>query len=414
MSKGRKAKNLTVEVTSPVLRYFQEFLSYMPNPDLILNQRGETLEVYRLMKLDARVSSLLKLRKDYALGFPYVLRPTVETSQAEAIARDVGQVLSGLNLYQELRELLSALEFGYAVAEVVWQLRDGLWVPEKVLSRKPERFSFRADGTLVLLDSPEGPKVLDMPYKFIVHRHEPEAENPYGSSVLRQCYWPWAFKKAGFRFWLTAAEKFGVPTVLALFRVENPDEAAERAEFIAEALSRIEMDAAVALSDVEDVRTLEARGQLRDFRELIDCCNAEISYALTGQSLATAEAEHGTRAQAEVHERTLRKLAGGDARALAWTLQKTLIQWIVELNWGPEAPVPVFEFDTSERTEWQMVKDSIDRGVPVSKKALYRDYGIPEPEGPEDAFVSPEFQLQGIELADVKKKTFLLPRLRRT
>ena len=362
----------------------------MPNPDLLLEETGETIEIYRKMLLDARISSLLELRKTMVLNFPFHLKPGDETQKAKEIADFVSKCLERLNCYQEFKELLSALEFGFAVSEVIWELKNGYWIPKALKSRKQERFGFRPDGTAVLIVDPLKPlRLLNEPYKFIIHRHSPQAENPYGNSVLKQCYWPWMFKRAGFRFWMTAAEKFGVPTVLAIFETDDEDKA--RAQMLAEALSSIQNDAAVALANIKHVDTLEVKGRLSDFKVLIDCCNNEISYALTGQSLATAESKYGTKAQAEVHEEMLKRSAMGDAKELAWVLNRTLISWIVELNFGKDAPVPIFEFE-------------LDRGVPVSRQALYTKYNIPEPINTEDAFVS----TKGLNLSDdIKKKTFL-------
>jgi len=397
--------NLSVEIISPVASYFGKFLTYMPNPDLLLEETGETLEIYHKMLLDARISSLLGLRKTTVLNFPFHLKPGDETPKAKEIADFVDSCLERLNCYQEFKELLSALEFGFAVSEVIWELKNGYWISKALKSRKQERFGFRPDGTAVLIVDPVKPlRLLNDPYKFIIHRHSPQAENPYGNSVLKQCYWPWMFKKAGFRFWMTAAEKFGVPTVLAIFETDDEDKARARAQMLTEALSNIQNDAAIALANIKDVDTLEVKGDLADFKVLIDCCNNEISYALTGQSLATAESKYGTKAQAEVHEKMLKKFAMGDAKELAWTLNRTLISWITELNFGKDAPVPILEFELDEYASWEIVKDAMDRGVSVSKQALYTKYNIPEPINMEDAFVS----AKGLNLSDdIKKKTFL-------
>jgi phage gp29-like protein len=401
-------KDLSVEVISPTASFLGKFLSYMPNPDLLLDTTNETLEIYRLMMLDGRISSLLELRKMIVLNLPYRVKPIDESDKkAKEIADFVLDAISRINIFSQLKELLSALEMGFSFSEVVWELENGYWMPKELYSRKQERFGFKEDGTPVLVVDPVNPmRVLDNPYKFIVHRHSPIAENPYGNSVLKQCYWPWMFKKAGFRFWLTAAEKFGVPTVLALFDTDNEEQARDRADLIAAALSNIQNDAAVALSNMKDIKTLEMKGgSLADFKVLIDACNSEISYAISGQSLATSESKYGTRAQAEVHEDVLRELAKGDAKQLAWTLNNTLIKWIVELNFTQNAPHPVFEFEFEEAASWEIVKDAIDRGVAVSKDALYKQYNIPRPADEADAFM---VSSGSIQLSDsLKKKTNL-------
>ncbi|OHD80492.1 MAG: hypothetical protein A3J97_10730 [Spirochaetes bacterium RIFOXYC1_FULL_54_7] len=288
--------------------------------------------------------------------------------------------------YNDCREMLSAIPFGFSVSEAEWKLYGSEWWMERISCRKQERFSFSPNGQIYLLDNLDS-KPLDQPYKFIVHHNNPQAENPYGTAALSQCFWPWMFKKSGFRFWLTAAEKFGVPTVLALFDCSDETIARTRAAALSAALAGIQSDAAVALANVKEVDTLEIKGNLEGFKTLIECCNSEISYAITGQALATQEAQYGTRAQGEVHERVMDHVVRGDARALAYTENTTIVPWIVELNFGPDAPMPRWVYDFEEYATWEQVMGALDHEIPVSKEAIYTRYSIPKPQDEADAYV---------------------------
>ena len=202
---------------------FVDFLDAIPNPDGLLNDTGETLSIYREMKCDARIISLLELQKSKVLENRWYLDGQ---GCSEVVVQKVTGILKLINLQKEMKELLSALDYGYAVSEVVWQPSNGLWLP-RLLNRKPERFTFGRDDTLYYRGDMEMQQ-LTSPMKFVVHRHESEGENPYGTSVLQACYWPWMFKKAGWRFWLITAEMFGVPTIIALLEGDDR-ETAERA-----------------------------------------------------------------------------------------------------------------------------------------------------------------------------------------
>jgi len=378
-------KTLT-QVVAAEWSFFELFLSYMPNPDPLLEQTKESIEVYNRMLLDEQIGACLDVRKKAVLACPW--RIQVKNGQ-EKVAELVENVLRSFPIRRLLEQLLAALEFGYSVVEVVWENRGGRWIPEETVLLKPERFGFTPDGRLRMLFPHT--KELEEKYKFIVHRHGVAPENPYGASVLRRCYWPWTFKRAGWRFWLTAAEKFGVPTVLALFKENNEEQARRKADVIAELLSTIKTDAGIALANVDEVKTLEVRGDgLRSFEILIEMCNRAIAKAITGQVLATDEAKHGTRAQASVHEDIFYEVVDADCRELEETINKTLIPWIVELNLGADAEPPRFVIDTATETPWEVIKEAIDRGIPVSKEALYATYGIPKPKDEADAFVSPK------------------------
>lgn len=400
-------KQLQAEIITP--QHFHGFMDYMPNPDELLSEIGESIDIYRSMMLDGRIKSLLTLRKTAVLNNNW--RVVAGDEGSERIAEGIREALQRRNLYHEMLEMLSAVDFGFSVTEVVWELRAGWWMPAALKSRKQERFRFSPSGELVYA-GPYGERKLTEPYKFIVHRHDPQPENPYGEPVLKQCYWPYKFKRAGWRFWLTVAEKFGVPTVLAVFETSDEEEAASRASMLAESLAGIQGDAAVGLANVKEVKALEMHGNVSDFRTLIDAANTEISYAVTGQSLATGEAEYGTRAQGTVHQEVMDELVRSDARALAHTIQETLIDWMVELNYGPDAPRPRFEFELEDYANWEIVKGAMEAGVPVSRDDLYNRYGIPRPKSDEDSFAQAPQPPGGMGMQLADDDGFFLPRRR--
>jgi len=392
---------ILTQVTATEWQAFERFLSYMPRVDDFLQEIGETIEIYDRMLTDEEIGAALDVRKKALLSYPWAISPKDESEEAAKAANLVRDILKRFPFSKLLEQCLTALEFGFAVVEIVWedpQNTNGLWVPRETILLRHKRFELTPEGKIRAI-YPE-PKELAERFKFILHRHGISPENPYGVSVLRRCYWPWRFKRAGWQFWLTAAERFGVPSVIALLDVENAksaQEIEERAQFVGEALKSLRVDSAVAVAGAKEIQVLEAR-RLEGFEKLIELCNRAITKAITGQILATGEAKHGTRAQATVHENILYEIVDSDARNLAETLNRTLIPWIVELNLGPEAPVPKFEFDLAEETPWERVREAIDRGVPVSRKALYEIYGLPQPEDDQDVFLSPK--AGGLVLSD--------------
>ena len=375
------------EVVSQYEAIFAGFLDYMPNPDLLLSTTGETLETYDKMLLDPHIGSMLDLRKSFTRGRAWDLEPAGNDTLSIKATELVKDVLKRTNLANGISQLLMALEYGYSVVELVWRQEGDLWVPT-LKGRAPKRFVFSPKGELML--AAPYPRALKTKYKFIVHRNQPRGENPYGTALLSRCYWPWTFKRAGLRFWLTMCEKFGVPTILALFKCDNEEEAEKRAREITDALYTIQSSAAAALANIEDIETLEAKGAGEDFLKLCTFCNFEISKAITNQILSSDIGDSGSYALSKEHKDTLNRLALEDGLALAELFNTTLIPWIVELNLGVDAPKPTFQFDFFEVPPWDIVKDAIDRGVPVSRRALYTRYNLPKPEDETDAFVSPK------------------------
>jgi len=394
-------------LTARVIRVedtFSSFLGYMPNPDEILRDTGERISVYREMRTDPRIKSLLKVFKSMALSYPVNLK---QGTSKEAVFSYCKETLSQSLFYRLEKRLLSAVEYGFSVVELVWSLADGEWVPADMVLRKPERFVFDAEGGLKYRSgSGELVDLYEQPYKWLVYRHDKDAENPYGTSALKSCYWPWKFKKAGAQFWLMAAEKFAVPSILALFDTTEPeDRIRERALRLSELLSTVQSGSGAALANIRDVKLLSAPEKVSEFRTLMDWCDTQMAYGIVYQSLAVQEAEYGTRAQAEVHRDVLSSVAKAECIEMAEVLQR-LVDWVVVLNFGPEEVSPQVEFDLKEKATWQQVMEALDRGVPVSRDAIYGRYGIPEPVSEEDAFVrnAGATAISGIALADTGKK----------
>lgn len=351
------------------------FGDMMPNPDMLTGMGGARMSIFAEMTQDAHIYAKLEQLKDAVLAMKWDVRPLNDSDGAKDRAAFVKEALKTLGINSLLTDMLMAVEYGFSVIEVVWELKAGVWSPAKTYGRRADRFYFNADGGLVL-DDGYVRTVLDEKYKFILHRNSPKNENPYGTPVLSRCYWPWMFKKAGFRYWLTVAEKYGVPTILALFDSSDDNEAKDRAKTLAQDLFNIQNDAAVALANVDSVQVLDTKGTSSDFSELVNICNQEISKAITGEILTSDTSSSGSYALSLQHQETLDRKSRKIAKALAETLTSTLVAWMTELNFGGVCDV---EFVLSEEAEatWDIIKDAVSMGMDVDLTAAASRYGIP-------------------------------------
>jgi phage gp29-like protein len=232
-----------------------------------------------------------------------------------------------------------------------------------------------------------------------MYQHDVDDENPYGTSVLHCVYWPWMFKKAGYEFWLMATEKFSVKTLLALFELNaNDDALRERAATIADLLEGVISGTGAAVGNVKDIKEISGTGNVSEFAALVDACDVQIAYGLTSQSVATNNPDKGTQALGAVSA----DLLYGDAKGVALELQailQTAVNWAVELNFGKEAAAPALEFDVERKADFTELMSAIEKGIPVSRSALYDQYKLPRPRDEEDSFVKPE-PAAGFGLAD--------------
>ena len=358
---------------------------YLPNPDEVILHSGRGLAVFDDMLADGRISSLFLDRRNATSNLPVYIADT--DSQKINTYRDLyltEQRIRKLAWYL----LTGSLKYGFRPAEIVWAKDDdGFYYIDTLIGHDINKYRFDEEGNMWYINW--GNQLLNHPYKWIVHRTEGDSYNqPYGIAYLRTAYWPWQFKRLGWQYWLTATEKFSVPSLVTLFENSDPAKAQEIAAQIAEQVSLVSSGSGGALGNIKELKQLTMAGAVSDFDILIKACDLQIAYGMTGQALSTNVSDTGTQALGTVQERT--KAAGyeNDARALAYTMQK-LIDISIEVNFGKDAVAPEFMIDTGDYANFNTVCTALDRQIPVSKKAIYSRYGIAKPEDEEDEFIKP-------------------------
>ena len=382
MKKTTKTELQSQIVTDNVLN----FLSYMPNPDNIAGGTFDSYETYRKMRTDPRIQSLLNtVIKPGVLNFP------LHIEQGESDTK-VYEFVKSLKLFRnmnkKLKRILSGLDYGFSVSELTWKINGAEYIPDNFITRKPERFSFDYDWNLYLNNT--GRKLLNQDYKWLIYRHDPDDENPYGTSVLRSVYWAWCFKEAGYDFWLQATEKFSVKSLLALFECDGDDETIRtRANEIAQMLMGVTSGSTAGVGNVREIKDIGMTGDLSHFKDLVEACDTQICYGLTGQAIATSTTDGGSLALGKVQSDLIYNDCKNIALELQGVIQK-IIDWTVELNFGADTITPQFVFDVDRRASFDEVMKAIDHKVPVSKSSLYSYYGVPEPKDEKDSFVMPE------------------------
>ena len=344
--------------------------------DNIIRMKGKGLfEFYDSMAdSDAVLAGIIETRIDSVARLDWDILPASDEDQDIEIADIVQQALLGLdNFDEDLSELLSACRNGYAISEIVWK-EDTIngktyLLPDRILSRPPDWFRFTVDRQVVYVgQSRLGGKPEAVPdYKFIHYAFRPRYENPYGNSLLRSVYWVWWFKHHGFEQWMRAEERGANSTVL----VEYEEGTSETEQKALEEMAKVVLKSKYGLYKAGNKVTIPEVKIDPNFGDvLIQRCNSEMLYRLLGATLSSGTSESGTRALGEVHEKRLQERNQSDSIALASTLNKTLIRWIVELNFPDVVATPKFkqhyETQKDDTLNINKLRAAADLGIPVS------------------------------------------------
>jgi phage gp29-like protein len=354
-------------------------LGTLPNPDPILRRMGKAVEVYRDIMVDARVGSNLENRAGGVLSKEH----EVDQGQASArVAKEVTTLIDDLPVHKITEEMLLAPWYGYQPVEILWRQVGRYVVPREIQSKPPEWFSFD-DANHLRLRTRSNPLGLDLEdpeyrYKFLCPSYRATYQNPYGTPVAARCFWPAAFKKGGWKFWVTLCEKFGVPYLMGKYR-QGADKA-EREELLS-SLQRMIQDACAVIPEGNAIEALEFTGKGDHgslHKGLIDAANGEIATAIlghTGTSQSTPGRLGSEDSALEVRDDIVR--ADQEIVEAAWN---TIVRWVVEINWG-NVPAPRFRFYDEEQVDTALAerdKTLHEQGVRFSAQYYIEAYNLPE------------------------------------
>ena len=168
------------------------------------------------------------------------------------------------------------------------------------------------------------------PRKFIVHRVNPQDDNPYGMGLGLQLFWPVFFKRKGIVAWNKLCDRFGSPTPHGKYpRNAGPKEKGT----LADALRAFSNDGYVMTPEVMDIALLESKisGNVTTQEALCEYMDDWIGAVLTGQEARSSGG--GALAAASKERQDVRQdLTQADSDLLSETLNQTLLAWICEYN----------------------------------------------------------------------------------
>jgi len=367
---------------------FYGALSFLPNPDTVLRNLGKSWEAFDAIYGDAHVMGELRSIRSGMLSFEYRLNAASDDAQDVRAKELCDQVLKhkpapGMTWSDVIWNMAKSIFFGFAVHEVIWQRQGNFLIPGLVLDKPQRRFVFGTENELRLRTRENlmnGEELGDK--KWLLTRHMPSYDNPYGIAVFSACFWPYIFKHNGFKYFAKFCEKYGIPW--AIGKLPMGTDKTVQDEMLANLVSMIE-DAVATIPSDGSVELLEHlhSGQLVHER-LIQVCNSEMSKALTSQTLATEVQDKGARAVSETHREREQSVNESDRETICDTFNQ-LFAWITELNISGAQP-PKFEFyeEAEARKEWVEVLTGANSLVDIPKQFAHDRLQIPMPKDGEE------------------------------
>ena len=324
------------------------YMGLLPNPDPILKAMGKDIVTYRNLLVDPLVKGIRRRRGSAVLAMERGFEDE-ESNTPARVRKAVDAWFAGINLQQLVRELMDGAFFGYRVAEVMWEARDGLLAP-RLVSKPSEYFGFEGqDGTLRFkprTGAGFGTGVAVDPRKFVVVGKMRNWENPYGEPDLAACFWPVTFKRGGMKFWVTFTEKYGSPWAVGkLPRQASPAESDD----LADKLASMVRDAVAVIPDDASVELIQTgtTANADMYKELLMFCRSEISIALLGNNQSVEM--QSNQASATAARQIEADLRDDDAEMVADGINQ-LVRLFCQVNY-PGVEPPVYRFWEQEEVD---------------------------------------------------------------
>lgn len=336
----RTAKpELDTEVASRLRDPFEQvFMGVLRTNDPLLLEKGggTNFHLYRDLERDGKVYAALQKRTLALVSRPWQVEPVEEGEAGQKDAAKVQDMLKRCNFDRICKDLMEALLVGFAVGEVVWTVRDGMVVPARVVNRSQRRFVYVQDDEqqpprlhlLTQQDMIRGEPLEDN--KFIVHRVNPKDDNPYGTGLGLQLYWPVFFKRKGIVAWNKLNDRFGSPTPWGKY----PRNASQKEKnTLFDALKAFSNDGVVLTPEGTMIELLESKltGSISTQEGLCNYMDDWIAEVVLGQE-PRANGGGALAAASKERQAVRLDLTQADSDLLSETLNATLIKWICEYN----------------------------------------------------------------------------------
>jgi phage gp29-like protein len=400
---GRPLKGsvLTEEVMAATLGGVRSPISGYPgdglNPERLASilreaDRGDPVRYMELAETveerDLHYVGVLGTRRRSVSQIDISVEAADDSADAERHAQTVRDWLKRDELQTDLFDILDCIGKGYSGTEIIWDTSEGDWMPARLELRDPRWFRFADhDLTTPMRLDDNGQKVPLEPAKFIWSTIKAKSGLPLRSGLARIVAWAWMFKAYTQRDWAIFTQTYGQPVRVGKW---GSGASEDDKKTLFRAVANIAGDMAAIIPDsmqIEFVESGNVGAASGNYKERSDWLDMQVSKAVLGQT-ATTDAVTGGLGSGKEHRQVQEDIERADARALSGILNRDLIKVWMALRGVPAALCPRLKIERPESEDLSAfataVTPFIDRGLPVSRAAIYAKFGLPEPKPGEE------------------------------
>lgn len=385
--------------------YYPPSFEFPWNPDSLV--RGNDYKIYDEMRDDDQIKVVLSLKKDFVVNTGWYIECENEEIK-EFIEKNLNTLEIGDGLEctfdEVLRDMLTAYDYGFVLAEPIYQLGDENKYEYKTIKvRPPHTFRFEIDDKGNIEKITQSTSTGELQFKadtFLHYAYQQEYGNPYGKSDLKAAHTAWKAKKFFMRFFNIYVEKFATPTVVGKYPQQYGS--SDITNFFNKLKSMQNNSVMVVPIDAMIDFVQQQRDASKVYIDGLNFYNLQISRAILVPDLMGVGGEKtsgGSFALGQEQIKIFLNTVQKDRLLLEKKITQRLIQPLVKVNWG-EYPCE-FKFHpythSDELELARLWKDFVSTGkVKVTEEEVNHFRTIVRfPEGPveiqEDPALNPNF-----------------------
>ncbi len=269
-----------------------------------------------------------------------------------------------------IQNLLSAIAYGFSVTDLVWDIKDGYFVPKPIFL--PQTL-FHSDENGLYLNQNKNKKLyIEDSDKFLVHLHSIHAGNIIDIGLLKNLIWIFTLKSYVSANYAKYVDILGVPPVIVQADSDNADD-------IVDQILLLRSAGAAAFPKDAIINLLEGKASGNIFMDFIDYADSVIAQAVLGQTLTSNITKTGSYAAAKVHNNVRLEYLKLDAMLIENTLNG-FIKTLCKFNFS-ESDTPKFKFGKlgfdDEKTKAETLSILANMGVNIPEEHVRDIFNIP-------------------------------------
>ncbi len=326
--------------------------------------------------------SVLQTRKLALRGVEPVVKAASDDKKDLEIAEEIKAIVDAPEFTDLVFGLADAISKGFSVCEIMYDFSANVWRPNSYIWQDPRNFTFDVETrTRPLLRQDEGDAAALDYGKFVYHTPKLKSGITIRGGLARVAIWPIMFASFSERDWMAFTEVFGMPVRIGKYQHGASD---EDIDMLWRAVSGIASDSAAVIPESMTIDFIAASNSAKGdaiFAKAAEHFDASVSKIVLGQTMTTEDGSSNS--QAQVHNDVRMDILEADAKALAATIQRDLINTYVAFNYGAAVKPPTFSLPVPKPEDVAVfvkgVVDLVPMGLRVATADLYEKLGISEP-----------------------------------